>query len=467
MKDVTLWAHQQRMLDFSLYRLGGWSGYVLIHAGCATGKTLYAYKLAEALGAQRTLVITTKAGITSAWLREHAKWCGDSSVIIAPTKGTVAQRAEALKEYTGGKPMIYVVNYESAWRMAEAITAAQFDLVVADECHKLQGHHSKQSVGLARACSDIPFKVGMTGTAWADRPTQVYGQVRFLDPIIRGKGIWSRVFGRWSEFCRRYTIQRVVRGTSREFIAGYKNQFELSEILSGFTLMLDSEDVLDLPTYQDIDRPVQMTAAIRRPYMEMYNNMRTRLITGELKAAHKLTQFLRLQQLSRGHHPKGTLCKPGDIPSVRETLSVLDEIGNEPAVIFTQFTPDVAMLKSEIEKTGKTVKLLVGGTHEHVAFQAGDGDIIIANMAAGAESVELTRARYAIYYSKGFSRTQYEQSRYRVRRPTSDRPITYYHIIVEGSLDAHIQELLRGKADAANFIEERILGPKQREMIYG
>ena len=464
MKPVTLWAHQQKMLDFTLSRFRDGSGYVLIHAGCATGKTLYAYSLAEAIGAKRTLVITTKAGITSAWVREHERWC-DNSVIIAPTKGKVIDRAAQVFADTGGRPMVYVVNYESAWRMAGTLRAGNFDLVIADECHKLQSPSSKQSMGIARVCAAIPYKVAMTGTAWADRPTQVFGQVRFLDPLVYGKGIWSRVFGRWAEFRQQFTFTRTTR-SGREFVAGYRNQARLSAMLSDFTLLIDSEDVLDLPSYQDIERPVTMTAAIRKPYMGMYNDMIAQLKEGNLTAAHKLTQFLRLQQLSRGHHPMGLCAQPSAIPSIQEVISILDEIGNEPAVIFTQFTPDVELLKGEIEKTGKTVKKLVGGCHEHVEWQAGDGDIIIANMAAGSEAVELTRARYAIYYSKGFSRTQYEQSRYRVRRPTSTRPITYFHIIVEGALDRHIQEMLKDKGDIAQFIEGRLLSPKERMMAY-
>lgn len=128
--------------------------------------------------------------------------------------------------------------------------------------------------------------------------------------------------------------------------------------------------------------------------------------------------------------------------------------------MFTRFKEDVNLLREAFEKDGLEVKLLVGSTHEHDEFQAGSGDVLIANIAAGAEGIDLSRARYVIYYSVDHSRTMYEQSRWRVRRHEGGLPITYYHLEMEGSIDEDIYKALQGKGKMkdkiADAIERRI-----------
>ena len=437
------------MLDWTLERLRSNDPYSLVLAGCGTGKTLFAYKLADEIDTRKTLVLTTKAGVPSAWIREHELWCKDT-ILIAPTKGTVKQKAALLDE-NYGSPIIYVVNYETAWRMGEVIRNYGFDLVIADESHKLQSNASKVSRKLARYCADIPYKVCMTGTAWDDRPSQVYGQARFLDPSFRRSQVVSEIFGNWSEFRDKFEYTRDIGG-NRIITVGYKNQPILADMMSKFTIHINSEDVLDLPEYQDIYRYVPLQGEIRRVYIEMEEWMLANLNEGLLIADNRLVQALRLHQLCRGHHPDGWVCDPKDNAAVQETLAVLDEIGNEPVVIFTRFTADVQIIKSVVEKMGKTVKLLVGGKHEHIEWQDGEGDVLIANISAGSESVDLTRARYVIYYSKGHGRTQYNQSRYRIRRPNSTRPITFFHIVVKRTVDEDIEHAMVNKGRVADYL---------------
>ena len=132
-----------------------------------------------------------------------------------------------------------------------------------------------------------------------------------------------------------------------------------------------------------------------------------------------------------------------DDTKLKECLAILDEIGGKPVVIFTRFQEDVRKLQQDIPGA----KLLVGGCHEHIEWQAGEGQVLIANIAAGSTGVNLSRARYCIYYSIGHSRTDYNQSRYRIRRPGSDLayPIAYYHILMEGSIDIAIRRALASK----------------------
>ena len=114
---ATLWNHQQQMLDYAISNIDKgvspdkWTEPfhgALWLAGCATGKTLTSFKLMETLQAKKTLILTTKAGIPSAWHKEHAKWTEDLHM-IAPVKGSIAKKAEQL--VYDGRDMVYVLCY--------------------------------------------------------------------------------------------------------------------------------------------------------------------------------------------------------------------------------------------------------------------------------------------------------------------------------------------------------------------
>ncbi len=459
--NANLWSHQQQMLDFALTRLEGgvsnpnkWGddfyGAMWL-AGCATGKTLTTLKLIEEVGARKVLVISTKAGVPSAWIREVNKWTTGLD-IVAAHDGSVKKKQAMLEDAPLNNVMMYAINYESAWRMADDIRRYGFDLVIADESHKLKSHNSKVSREMAKACKDIPYKLNMTGTAWDDKPTDIYGQARFLAPA---KYVSSSVFGSWSRFFANYVITHDLPD-GRKIPVGYKNQARLAQMVASFTTIVDSEEVLDLPPFHDITRHVSLSGKMRKAYDSMYQDMIARIDDDILVADNRLVQSLRLQQLARGHYTDGRVETVKKNPVIQETMSVLDEIGGKPTVIFTNFSEDVAMLSEAVSDMGLTPKLLVGGKHEHIEFQDGQGDVLIANISAGAESVDLTRADYGIYYAKPFSRTQYVQSRYRIRRPNSSKTKHFFHVIVEDTIDNDIESALAGKGDISDYLIQNV-----------
>jgi SNF2 family DNA or RNA helicase len=60
--------------------------------------------------------------------------------------------------------------------------------------------------------------------------------------------------------------------------------------------------------------------------------------------------------------------------------------------------------------------------------------------------VTLTRARYAIYYSVGFSYEQHQQSRDRIYRAGQTRKCVYYYLAAEDSVDFVAMRCLKRKA---------------------
>lgn len=448
-----LWNHQQRMTEFALQELNT-LGYAWWIAGCATGKTLTTYNLVNELGAKRTLVLTKKTIIDQAWMGNAEKFTTGFNCIPL-TKGSSKDKAELMWQRRNSPNSVFIANYETASLIAPELTRMKFDLVVADESHKLKTHNSKQSMRLAMALNDVPMHVAMTGTGWDDRPTDCFGQVRWLAGAYkRGKTVGSKVLGAWTNFFEEYVVYRQMDNI--KIPIRYKNLDQLRRKIDPFTMYLNSEDVLTLPPEMDITREVAWTPELKRIYRDLEVEMIAENERGTVVADNVLTQALRLHQLTGGYFAADTGGHFVATPKIDAVLDILDEIGRHPTVIFTSFATDVQALKPALEKQGYKVKLLVGGTYEHEEFQRGEGDVILVNLSAGNAGIELTRARYAVYYSVGTSRTNYSQSRYRVRRPGSDtsKPITYYHLVLPNSVDDQLRSAMLGKGTVSDYLLE-------------
>ena len=455
MKVLTpLWKHQQALHDFAAKRMQDGKGYAWWLAGCATGKTLTVFKLIETLKAQRTLIITTKAATTTTWPNECDKHVEGLELVVA--KGSIKAKGVQLDNLSSDKPLAFVINYAAAKGIAPNITKYGFDLVVTDESHKIKSHNSGVSNALARACKGIPYKIAMTGTGFDDRPTDVYGQIRWFDPLIRGKRTQSRILGSWSKFYDKYVNYR--RYDNYPIVLGYKNQDELAGIVADCAYKLDSEEVLDLPEALYLDQIIKMPKVLRSAYEDMEKHFVTQANDETIIADSAVERVMRLHQITSGYVEGQPLVDDDKNPKMQRTLDILDEIGGKPVVIFTCFNHDVDLLYKVLTGKGFDVARLTGAYQEHEDFVKGKGQILIANVKAGGAAIDLTYSRYAIYYSVGHSLTNYNQSLYRIRRPTSDKskPVTYYNLIMEKSIDVDIRHAMKNKKEVSDYLQTKL-----------
>ena len=82
--------------------------------------------------------------------------------------------------------------------------------------------------------------------------------------------------------------------------------------------------------------------------------------------------------------------------------------------------------------------------------------VLMAQVQAGSLGIDLTQARYAVYYSTGFSLGEYMQSRARVHRPGQLRKVVYYHLCAEGTVDIKIMRALEKREDLVRHIVDEM-----------
>ena len=226
-------------------------------------------------------------------------------------------------------------------------------------------------------------------------------------------------------------------------VTGYQNEQELRDKIRFMTYEV-SADVLDLPEATHTYRECDLGAEGMKAYKGLANDFYTKVDSGEVTASNALVKLLRLRQLTGGilNLDDGT---PERIDTAKTRLlaDTLEDLGNEPTVVFCQFSEDIAAVHEVGKKMGRKVLELSGRVKENFEFQAGEGDILAVQIQAGGVGIDLTRARYCIYYSVGFNLGEYQQSLARVHRPGQERPVTYIHLIARGTVDQQVHNALQ------------------------
>jgi SNF2 family DNA or RNA helicase len=452
------WDHQTKAIEYALSNRSA-----LWHMGMGTGKSKCVLDLVATAGLGKILVICPTA-VLHVWPVQFQKhWAGAASeLLILSNKDSIMERSSALlgslKRCTPNKPLFAVVNYEAAWRepLAKCVMDQDWDLLVLDESHRIKAHDSKCSKFCARIRAHR--KLALTGTPMPHSPLDIFGQYRTLNPDIFGKS--------WTSFRWKYAD---MGGPKMQWVKGYRNLDDLKKHMDLIRFEV-KRDVLNLPPVIENDLPVQLGSAEQKHYDQMENLFVTEVKGNMITASNAMVKLLRLQQITSGFLPSPTEkveLTPGVAVHLggkaeqigtakRQALTeLLEDIGPEPVVVFARFSHDIAIIKDVAKAAGRTPGE-VSGQHKDLAdWDAGELDTLAVQMQAGSEGIDLTRARYVIWYSLGFSRGQYDQANARCHRPGQTQTVFVYRLLAEGTVDEKVAKALDKKA---KVISEALYG---------
>jgi SNF2 family DNA or RNA helicase len=173
-------------------------------------------------------------------------------------------------------------------------------------------------------------------------------------------------------------------------------------------------------------------------------------------------QLLRLQQICGGYvrfDDEATARQISDgNPAKAQRLADMmeDSPSAEPFVIFCRFSSDIAAVKAAANAVGRSVSELSGARNQLAEWQAGDTDVLVAQIQSGGIGIDLTRAAYGVFYSLGYSLAEYEQAVARLHRPGQERRTTIYHLTAtangRATVDGRVYEALRERKEVVNAI---------------
>jgi SNF2 family DNA or RNA helicase len=457
------WKHQILAYQFlrSIFQPEG--GWALLAMGMGTGKSLTTIGAACNLDADLILVICPLR-VVDVWPLQFRLHAGIPIRVLAlgDDAGTVAQKMKRASDatklaQTRGERLAIVINYESLWRdpFAQWALAQKWGLVICDESHRIKKPSGKASVFCGRLRTRSRYRLALTGTPMPHSPLDIYGQFRFLDNRILGNS--------YHAFKQRFAV---MGGFQQKQVVAYRNLEELEALMRTITFRV-GKDVLDLPPETHVTYHCDLTPDGARAYKALEKDFVAEVKEGLITAANAMVKLLRLQQITGG-----TVKTDDDrfvqIDQSKQSLlaDTLEDIGTdradgfeasgEPVVVFCRFHSDLDAVHAAAASLGFTSMELSGRRDDLKEWQAGKAQVLAVQISAGGVGVDLTRARYNIYYSLSYSLGEYDQSLSRVHRPGQTRPVTHIHLVARGTVDEKVIRALEARAEVIESILNQI-----------
>jgi superfamily II DNA or RNA helicase len=416
-----------------LARIAAWAGGACLADDMGLGKTIQAIALLLDRARHGPALVIAPTSATYNWLDELRRFAPTlRPVLYTEQRGQLA----ALRKHD-----VVVASYGLLVRDADALAAVRFGTLVLDEAQALKNPGTHRARAARRL--DAGFRLALSGTPLENHLGELWSLCSIICPGLLGS---------WEQFRERFATP-IERGKDPEARAA------LARVLRPFLLRRTKAEVArELPPRIEIAVPIALSAEEQA----MYDDARLAAVaelTGQgADAAGEDRRFAILAALTRlrllACHPR--LHDPtSKLPSskLRRLLELLEELRSEGhrALVFSQFTSHLALVREELERVGLRALYLDGATPAAEraarirAFQAGDGDAFLISLKAGGTGINLTAADYVIHLDPWWNPAVEDQATDRAHRIGQTRPVTVYRLIARGTIEEQILALHRDK----------------------
>ncbi len=405
-----------------------------------TGKTMVAIALAGKRyldrGKLRVLVICPKA-VKPVWPKELAKHAGFDYCVGRDTTPV------------GDGCQFWITNYDRVKRERNRLQKWKPDMIILDESHRIKNRKADRTKAILSLKSE--FRLILSGSPIGKCITEAWSQITFLR---------RDTLGSFTQFRDRYLRMGGYMGYK---VVGYKNEDEFADKLHSLAFRVTKDECLDLPPLSYQRLYVEPDRKTHQVYEEMNLNYFFETEDGdEVSVDREATKQMKLRQIVGG------LVKSDAqeiVPISNLKASTLEEIledrQNDKTVIYFSFTHEIEIAKKICRKLGLGFLVLQGATPAkerevfETRFQEDPGiNAALIQIATGAEGMTLTAADVAIFYSPTFSFIGYSQARDRINRKGQERPMTIIFIIMAGTVDERVVDVLESNRQLTDTFME-------------
>lgn len=339
---------------------------------------------------------------------------------------------------------IILTTYGTLRRDIVMLKDIQFDYIILDEAQTIKNSNSQ--VAKASRLLQANHRVALSGTPIENHMSDLWSIFEFLNPGMLGR---SSVFK-----------------TFAANIEDEDSQKLLSDGLAPFILRRTKKQVAsELPEKTEQTLLCDMGPEQQNLYDELKAHYRDSLLglieTQGLNKSkmHVLEALLRLRQaachpalLNRGEKEDSSAKLDVLIPHMKELI----EEGHK-ALVFSQFTSMLSILKIHLDKEGINYEYLDGQTRDRQAcvenFQTNpDCGAFLISLKAGGLGLNLTAADYVFLLDPWWNPAVEAQAIDRAHRVGQTRPVFAYRLIIRGTVEEKIAELQQKKRSLADAI---------------
>ncbi len=363
---------------------------------------------------------------------------------------------------------LVITSYALLRRDAEHYRGLEFDTAVLDEAQHIKNRQTQnaQAVKAVRA----RHKLVLTGTPMENSVLDLWSIFDFLMPGYLGAA---------DDFRERYEIPIM-----RDRDAGV--QARLARRLRPFLLRRRKREVAaDLPEKIQQVSFCELNAEQRAVYQqvleagrkEVLESVHTRGLAGSRMVV--LTALLRLRQICCDLRLLKTGATPGVSGKVELFNELLEEVldGGHRALVFSQFTSMLALLKEELAARSVRFCYLDGATTDRARvvneFQRDAGvPVFLISLKAGGVGLNLTGADTVIHFDPWWNPAVEAQATDRAHRIGQKKVVTSYKLIARGTVEEKIlslqtrkQALTQGLLGGEETLAEAVNWEDIRELL--
>ena len=338
-------------------------------------------------------------------------------------------------------------------------------MMIIDESTTIKNRGAKRTKNIMELGKYCNYRRILTGSPVTKSPLDLFSQCGFLDKSLLGFGSFFAFQARYAEM---HDIE--MNGTFVSLPKFFKNLDELEASLKKFSYRVKKEDCLDLPEKIYQKRFVDLNTEQAKSYNDLKEQARTIIEDETVSYANKLTEILRLHQVTNGFVKSndGAVVEYTN-PKMKELVNILEETSGK-VIIWANYVHNIESIIQELQKRyGKQSTVAIYGavsTEDRVEgvkkFQT-DPNVrfFVGNPSTGGYGITLTQAKTVIYYSNSYNLEVRQQSEDRAHRIGQTDNVLYIDIIARGTIDEMIIASLENKVK----ISAKTLGEQVKKWL--
>ena len=396
-----------------------------------------------------TVFVVTKKSLIQNWVEEMAL---HTHITPSVMTGSKRERSIALNSPF----LVYVMNYESV--LSNQILIRQFlktcrTGVVLDESQKIKNPVAKVSTCFHSISEGFSRRVIMTGTPVANRPYDIWSQIKFLDG---GDALGNS----YDEFKTELDLP----SDATKNMAYSKRLTRVMDRLRPFSIRETKESTgIQLPEKTILTHRVKLAPKQEEIYESYREDLRCQLSgpqgTFIDDAEQVLKRLLRLVQCSS--NPAMLDSSYVELPAkFIKLLELLDEIdlSQHKVIVWTGFIRNVDWLSQRLlrfQPQSVHGRMQIDDRNDSIrAFKSKDEcRLLLATPGAAKEGLTLTVANHAVFFDRGFSLDDYLQAQDRIHRISQTTDCFVHNFIATGTVDEWVDTLLNAKYLAAQLTQ--------------
>lgn len=392
---------------------------------------------------QKVLVIAPLKVAENVWSTEVDKWDHLNHLKISKVIGSEKKRNKALRDMAD----IYIINRENVTWLVNQYGGSYFpfDMVIIDELSSFKNHKSNRFRSLRTVRPLINRVVGLTGTPTPNSLIDLWPQIYLLD---RGERLEKNI--------SRYRELYFNNGNSNgPIVYNYKikenAQSVIYDKISDICISMKAKDYLELPELIFNTINVQMPDKLKKQYEDFERSKVLELIQEEqISVANAAAMSNKLLQFANG----AIYDEDKNIKEVHklkiETLEEILEFATSPVLVFYAFKHDLVQIEKYLKKY-RPKKL--ENNDDIKAWNNGEIPFMLCHPQSAGHGLNLQAGgNIIVWYGLTWSLELYQQANARLYRQGQTKPVTIYHLKVDGTLDGDVLEALERKEQGQDVL---------------